>query len=314
MMHRNSIAVAGESAASYALVKLIPSGLGQASKMGLNLALAVDVSGSMNDGGKLDAARQAAGSLVDSLGPRDSAALIAFADDVRVAQGFTGDRAQLKDAVGQLAANGDTALYDAVGQAALLMQALPSGRKVLVVLTDGQDTRSRAPLGGAIAAARDAGTLVFAVGLGDDVNSDVLNELAAQTAGQALFPASPDELGRAFGSIADQLRHQYVLRYRSALPPDDRPHQLDAAVSNDGRDAKASASFTASRVVPVVDLVGLADGDTVDGRRQIEAVVRSGEVARVDLLVDGQPRASATAPMSSTPRLSVRVPSCRYSR
>src|SRR5437762_13815735 len=48
MMHRSSIAVAGESAASYALVKLIPSGLGQVSKpMGLNLALVIDVSGSM---------------------------------------------------------------------------------------------------------------------------------------------------------------------------------------------------------------------------------------------------------------------------
>ena len=48
MMHRNSIAVAGESAASYALVKLIPTGGGASQPMGLNLALVLDVSGSMS--------------------------------------------------------------------------------------------------------------------------------------------------------------------------------------------------------------------------------------------------------------------------
>ena len=47
MMHRNSIAVMGESAASYALIKLIPTGDGKGKSMGLNLALVLDVSGSM---------------------------------------------------------------------------------------------------------------------------------------------------------------------------------------------------------------------------------------------------------------------------
>ena len=47
MMHRNSIAVKGESAASYALVKLIPTGDGPSKPLGLNLGLVLDVSGSM---------------------------------------------------------------------------------------------------------------------------------------------------------------------------------------------------------------------------------------------------------------------------
>ena len=84
MMHRSSIAVAGESAASYALVKLIPTGLGPAKPMGLNLALALDVSGSMyeEDGtgiARLKRVQDAAVAAIQKLKPDDSLAIIAFA-------------------------------------------------------------------------------------------------------------------------------------------------------------------------------------------------------------------------------------------
>src|SRR6202008_4142843 len=74
MMHRNSIAVAGESAASYALVKLIPSGEGVGKPLGLNLALVLDVSGSMyeEDGtgiSRLKRIQQAATAAIDKLKP-----------------------------------------------------------------------------------------------------------------------------------------------------------------------------------------------------------------------------------------------------
>src|SRR4051794_29461677 len=85
VMHRSSIAVAGDSAASYALVKLIPSGLGEASKpMGLNLALVLDVSGSMfdEDGtgkARLNRVQEAAIKAIDSLKPDDTMTIVAFA-------------------------------------------------------------------------------------------------------------------------------------------------------------------------------------------------------------------------------------------
>src|SRR3954465_6730632 len=85
MMHRNSIAVQGESAASYALVKLIPSGLGQVSKpMGLNLALVLDVSGSMYDedgtgSPRLNRVQNAAIAAIEKLKPEDTMTIVAFA-------------------------------------------------------------------------------------------------------------------------------------------------------------------------------------------------------------------------------------------
>src|SRR5437899_12482319 len=85
MMHRSSIAVPGDTAASYALIKLIPSGLGQVSKpMGLNLALVLDVSGSMyeEDGTsipRLKRVQDAAIAAIQKLKPDDTMTVVAFA-------------------------------------------------------------------------------------------------------------------------------------------------------------------------------------------------------------------------------------------
>src|SRR5262249_58865509 len=86
MMYRSSISVAGDSAASYALIKLIPAGAGAGIPMGLNLALVLDVSGSMyeEDGtGKSRLARiqEAAHAAIQKLKPDDTLSIVAFAHD-----------------------------------------------------------------------------------------------------------------------------------------------------------------------------------------------------------------------------------------
>src|SRR5438876_9967825 len=88
MMHRNSIAVSGESAASYALIKLIPSGSG-VKPMGINLALVLDVSGSMyeEDGtgiSRLKRIQDAAINAIAKLKPDDTLAVVAFAHNAMV--------------------------------------------------------------------------------------------------------------------------------------------------------------------------------------------------------------------------------------
>jgi VWFA-related protein len=260
------------------------------------VALVVDVSGSMGDAGKLDGARTAARALIDGLGPRDSAAVLAFADTVRVVQGFTADRSALRDALGTLSAKGDTALYDAVAQGALLTKALPETRKILVLLTDGENTRSARTRADAIRAAQDTTGVVFAVGVGPDVQRGFLDDLARATAGQALYVNGADGLPSAFRAIADQLRLQYVLRYRSTLAADGRAHQLTVRATQAGRTAEATRSYNAVAPPLAFDLDGIADGPIPPGRRRIEAQVRSGALARLELLVDDQPRAAATAP------------------
>src|SRR5262249_39722930 len=89
MLHRNSITVPGESVAGYALLKLIPSGGGTGKPMGLNLALVLDVSGSMyeEDGtgqGRLKRIQDATRAAVGKLQPDDSIAIVAFAHNALV--------------------------------------------------------------------------------------------------------------------------------------------------------------------------------------------------------------------------------------
>src|SRR5688572_8055727 len=111
MMHRNSIAVAGESAASYALIKLIPTGLGQglSKPMGLNLALVLDVSGSMyeEDGtgiSRLKRIQDAAISAITKLKPADTLAVVAFAHNAQVVLPCTSiaDKAKIEEVIDRI--------------------------------------------------------------------------------------------------------------------------------------------------------------------------------------------------------------------
>ncbi|MBV9354647.1 MAG: VWA domain-containing protein, partial [Chloroflexi bacterium] len=98
------------------------------SQLPIAVAMVLDVSGSMNEGGKLDAAKQAADGLVAGLGPADTAAVISFSDNVSVSQEFTANQRQLSSAINRLEATGGTTLYDAIIRAELLAQALPQPR------------------------------------------------------------------------------------------------------------------------------------------------------------------------------------------
>src|SRR5580700_8514194 len=109
MMHRNSIAVQGDSAASYALVKLIPAGGGVGKPMGLNLALVLDVSGSMyeEDGtgiNRLKRVQQAAHAAIQMLKPEDTLAIVAFAHDAQVILPATplSDKAKIEDVISKV--------------------------------------------------------------------------------------------------------------------------------------------------------------------------------------------------------------------
>src|SRR3989454_12691325 len=106
MMHRNSIAVSGESAASYALIKLIPSGGAVSKAMGLNLALVLVVSGSMyeEDGtgiSRLKRIQDAARSAIEKLKPDDTMAIVAFAHNAQRVLEPTNisDKAKIEDVI-----------------------------------------------------------------------------------------------------------------------------------------------------------------------------------------------------------------------
>src|SRR5579871_4979892 len=151
MMHRSSIAVPGESAASYALVKLIPSSDdGGNAPLGLNLALVLDVSGSMyeEDGtgiSRLKRVQQAAASAIEKLKPDDNLSIVAFAHNAQVVLPSTkmAEKAKIEDVINRIdmfdVDPGGTAMDEGIrlglGE---LEKNLNAGLSQVVILTDGE--------------------------------------------------------------------------------------------------------------------------------------------------------------------------------
>jgi Ca-activated chloride channel family protein len=150
MMHRSSIAVAGESAASYALVKLIPTGLGNA-PMPLNLALALDVSGSMyeEDGtgiARLKRVQDAAIAAIGKLKPDDTLAIVAFGHNAMTLLPPTkiSEKDKIEDVIRKIdmfdVDPGGTAMNDGMRLALEEVEKLTTSGQLsqVLVLTDGE--------------------------------------------------------------------------------------------------------------------------------------------------------------------------------
>jgi VWFA-related protein len=130
----------------------------------ISMGIVVDTSGSMS--WKLAAAEAALQHFVRTLNPNDQFFLIAFSDRAFLLQGFTDNPADLNRAIGLLHAQGRTALYDVVVQG---LQKVEQGRwpkKALLVMTDGMDNASSNSLNDTIQAGRQAGVLIYTVGIG----------------------------------------------------------------------------------------------------------------------------------------------------
>ncbi|MCS7046490.1 MAG: VWA domain-containing protein, partial [Gemmataceae bacterium] len=151
MMHRNSIAVTGESAASYALIKLIPSGLGVPKSANLNLALVLDVSGSMyeEDGtgiSRLKRIQDAAIRAISKLKPDDSLCIVAFAHNALTLLPSTklSEIDKIKDVISRIdmfdVDPGGTAMNDGMRLALEEVEknATPGCLSQVLVLTDGE--------------------------------------------------------------------------------------------------------------------------------------------------------------------------------
>jgi Ca-activated chloride channel family protein len=130
---------------------------------------------------------------------------------------FTTDRAQMQRAVDALKPEGATRFYDAVAQA-LEMLDRESGRRVVLALTDGEDTFSQtATLESAIASGQRLGLPVYTLGLGseEEIESGDLRRLATSTRGQYYPAKSADDLRAIYEQIAERIKSSYSMIYQS---------------------------------------------------------------------------------------------------
>ena len=205
----------------------------------VGVVLVIDTSGSMNQNGKLDAAKAAARQFVNSKQPNDQIALVSFNSQPRVLVNFTSDANVLLNGINGLAATGETALWDAVRTGVGLYTDHPNLEPNLVIISDGADTVSTGGYSQAKSAAQGAHATVYAVGLtGGDFNGSSLQDLTGATQGQYAQTADPSQLTALFSQVQQSLQNQYQITYTSKA----QGGTLDISVAFGATQATASVN------------------------------------------------------------------------
>jgi Ca-activated chloride channel family protein len=168
-----------------------------AERVPVSLGIALDTSGSMA-GDKIREAEAALDRFVYALLDRDDEMFVyRFSNYPTLLQGWTNDRQLMTQALGHITATGGTAMYDAVVEAIPLAAQGRNQKKALVVISDGNDTASRASIREVKQLIRESEVLVYAVGI--DGEPETLRRPAPQPPPRGLIPIPPPFPGRPRG-------------------------------------------------------------------------------------------------------------------
>ena len=186
------------------------------------VGIIIDNSGSMRD--KRPAVNRAAINFVRASNPNDEVFIVNFNDEYYLDQDFTDKIPQLQEALDKIDSRGGTALYDAVvASAEHLKKNARLEKKVLLVVTDGEDNASRESLEQAIRRLQaDNGPTVYTIGiLGEEKQRRARRALTAmseQTGGVAFFPKDAAEVDQITQTVAHDIRNQYIIAYAPTTP------------------------------------------------------------------------------------------------
>jgi Ca-activated chloride channel homolog len=190
----------------------------------VTMGLVIDNSGSMRD--KRDQVNAAAMTFVRTSNPQDEAFVVNFNDEYYLDTDgeFTSDQNNLHDALARIETRGSTALYDAVIGSLAHLKKGHKDKRVLLLVTDGDDTASEKTFEDAIKAAEESNATIYAVGVysEDDLEHDkktvrhskkILEQLAEATGGLAYFPDHLEQVTPICEQVAREIRNQYTLGY-----------------------------------------------------------------------------------------------------
>ena len=184
----------------------------------VEMGIVVDNSGSMRD--KREGVNRAVLNLIRASNPKDEIFVVNFSQNSYLDQDFTSDVNLLQAALHQVSARGSTALYDAIVASAVHLRNNPHlNKKVLLVITDGQDNMSEETLQEAARRLQQTnGPTLYAIGLvGSGLQSsgrEALQQLAKGTGGVAYFPDTIDQVDSITRTVAHDIRSQYTIAYR----------------------------------------------------------------------------------------------------
>jgi len=236
-------------------------------QVGISSLLVIDSSGSMA-GTPIVAARQAAAQYVQALQPVDEVAVMAFADGAGLLADFTADFAAVQGALGGLQARGNTALYQAVFDSATAMAGRSSARRVVLLISDGENFGAAAPATRvqAIDAVARSGVAFYVIGLGPSIDRQFLQQVADASVGRLFIAPTSDQLASLFSEISELLRSEYVVT--ADLTGSGLQGQTSATlvVTGPGGNGQVKIDLSLPILVPQpVETVGPAGGGGVPG-------------------------------------------------
>lgn len=184
------------------------------------------------------------------LAQQDKAAIVTFSGETTLEQAMTGDVAKIREAIARvkfvpplgyfggvvvgkrppsdLPRAGTTGIWDAVYLVSdeVLSRSLGTGRRAMLLVTDGVDTSSRLKINDAVTSALQSEAVVYVLGVADiknfgDVEKGPMQKLAQRTGGRAFFPKKVDELTAIFTRISEELLSQYVVTFADPSPARD---------------------------------------------------------------------------------------------
>ena len=186
----------------------------------LAVALAIDRSFSMapprGNRPEFMSAPKAGQTFLAELRPPDESMVVGIGSEIEIVAPLSHDRPAQIRAIQALTPWGTTGLYDAIIQSIDAIQSA-RGRRALVLLSDGSDRYSKATAGEALSRARNSDVMVYPVTIGRTA-PPMFAELASVTGGRSFHPRDAKTLDIAMRTIANELRHQYLLGYTPSQP------------------------------------------------------------------------------------------------
>lgn len=224
----------------------------------IRVGLVIDHSGSMSSDDRIGGARAAARAFLALMRDDvDELALTAFDDRTAtpLPLGPMNEQARRRavEAIDELRPRGGTFLFAAL-QEALRGMAGASGRRIVLALTDGQDSSGRNEIEAVVTLANELNVPIFTIGLGDPAGVDepTLRTLADRTGGKYYSAPSPSQLAELYRSIGRTLQDEYSMNYRSPYPVlDGQARRVTVTVRRGESGAIAEGSY------PVGGLIGL---------------------------------------------------------
>lgn len=194
----------------------------------LTTLLLIDNSGSMNYANKLESAKEVAREFLDQMRSDDQTGIITFNTEVKIIQEITSDREVLDKAVERIAAQSDTAIYDALVTAISTLNPLP-GRKAVILLTDGMDNQSTATPEEALGSIGFGGLSISTVGFGEmpegeeeadkyrGIDEGTLRMIADGAGGRYSYAENKAELSAIYDQMRRALQSEVVISYVTPL-------------------------------------------------------------------------------------------------